>query len=142
MTNQEKIEAAFKDLLEIVIRERVGFCFANPTEYPQTDYGDYSAEQYKIRVFKERTAPLTVWHIYAMAHELQHFRQHTSMTGYNTWFYALDGTNVDDLKEDARLELDADEAAVGVLKKYKIRIPAQLDTFITDRRTHYQSIIG
>jgi hypothetical protein len=142
MTNQEKIDAAFRELWEVVIRERIAFEFASPKEYPQEEYGEFNAGNYSIRVFKERTSLLTSWHIYALAHEIQHFKQYVSLMGPETWFYAIDGTNIDNLQEDAQAELEADDYAVNILSKYKIRIPTQLGAFIADRLSHYQSKLG
>jgi hypothetical protein len=142
MTNQEKIDAAFRELWEVVIRERISLSFYAPQEYPQETYGEYDPNKYRITIYKERTSPLTVWHVDALAHELQHARQHMSLSRYQTWFFSIDGTHTEDVKDDAALELEADEVAMAYVRKWKIRTPASFLTYQKDRQDMYNEILG
>lgn len=134
---QQKLDDALKELLEIVVRERLRIEFESPTEDPQTDYGSFCASSRKISVFKERTDPITSFHVYALAHEVKHSMQWSTLDGYASWLYAIGACHKDDQAENARLELEADEYAVAFLKRYKIRMTKAMKTFIEDRRSHY-----
>ena len=137
MSPSEKLDAALKELLEIIVRERLRVEFTNPVEDPQEQYGSFTVTDRKIMVFKERTEPLTAFHIYAFAHELKHYLQWAQLDGYDSWLYQIGAVSRDDQRENARSEIEADEYAVIFLKKHRIAIPKKLAKFISDRKTYY-----
>ncbi len=141
-SNEEKLYEALRELIEICVKEKLGLEFKQPTDDPQECYGSFTAAERSIEIFKERTEPLTIFHIYAFAHELRPYEQWSKLDGYDTWLYDIGVTRNTNQEELARLEMDADTWALSFLRKHKIRVTKKLREFVADRVEHFTDTVG
>ena len=135
---QERLEATLRYLIELCIRDKLRLEFSPPTEDPQSEFGEFCAATRAINIFKERTAPMNIFHVYSLAHEYRHYKQWESLDGYESWLYSIGYTAKDDQAEAARLEIDADEYAFSVLRQHKVRITKKLKEFVADRKAFFE----
>ena len=141
MTSKQKllIKEAIVELLKLSLQRGCKVRFF-PPEDPLEQRGSFSPYSISIEIYKERTEPLTAWHVYAFAHEYRHLNQYISLDGADSWLYCIDCVAGDDYKEDARLEIDADTYAIQFMKDRNIKISAELEEWIKDRKEHYSTI--
>ncbi len=140
--NQDKLQEALKELVTISIQEGLCIEFKAPEEDPQMDFGSFAAASRTIEIYKERTEPLTAFHIYAFAHELKHWYQWKSLDGYESWLFNIGAVRNDNQEQSARLEIEADEFAISFLRRHHIRVSKKLKEFIEDRKEHYEERQG
>ena len=141
MKGKQKIlvKEAIIELLKLSLQRgcKVEFC---APEDPLEERGSFFPHNIKIEIYKERTDPLTAWHVYAFAHEYKHLNQYLSLDGVDSWLYCIDCVAKNNHKEDARLEMDADTYAVQFVKDRGIKIPQELLTWVKDRKEYYSNI--
>jgi hypothetical protein len=143
MTQQERLEAAVKELIQLCIKDHITLEFMPPLEDPQEEYGHFIATQRTIHVFKDRTMPINIFHVYALAHEYAHSLQFKRLDGYDSWLFDLGVlASKSNQTESARLENEADQWAVSFLKERKIRLTKRLKTFLEDREEYHTGVIN
>jgi len=143
MAQQDKLEAAVKELIQLCIKDCLNIEFIPPLEDPQEEYGHFIAAHRTVHVFKDRTVPINIFHVYALAHEYAHSLQFKKLDGYDSWLFDLGvQVNKSNQTESARLENEADQWAVDFLKKRKIRLTKKLKVFLEDREEYHTGVIN
>lgn len=140
MRQVEKLDIAFRELIEQCVAEKLQIEFSPPLEDPQSVYGQFCAANRKIELFKERTDALNIFHVYSFAHEWAHYLQYKRLDGYDTWLYSIGYTNKDNQSDAKRLEIEADEYAMRFLRQHKVRMTKKLKLFIDERKEYFEEV--
>jgi hypothetical protein len=143
MKQQERLDLAIVELVKLCVKDCINLEFMPPIEDPQEEYVNFVACNRSINIFKDRTDPVSIFHVYALAHEYAHSIQFKEMNGQESWLFDLGllGCKTD-RSVSARLENEADLFAIDFLKKRKIRITKRLREYLDDRFSYHTGVIN